>query len=230
MRVRSKIAPGTANQVTQHVLQNFPTTSSTEQRGWAELLTGLPRAFAANAKIFGDGEPVNYLYKVAEGAVRTCKVVNDGRRQITGFYLSGEFFGIDIGDEHTFSAEAITNSKILIIKRSFLAVLAEHDIEVANRLLELTGCELERAQAHANLLIKSANERVAQFLLEMVSRKPKAMEIDLPMSRQDIADYLGLTIETVSRVLRDFEAAQVIARSTARHMVLRDRAKLSHTA
>ena len=164
------------------------------------------------------------------GAVRTFKVFNDGRRQITGFSLSGEFFGLETGNEHTLSAEAITNSKILSIKRSVLAVLAEHDKEIERRRLELAACELKRAQTHATLLILNAKERVAKFLLEMASRNPKGTKIELPMARLDIADYLGLTVETVSRVLGDLEAANIIARPTARHVVLRDRGKLSPTA
>ena len=112
----------------------------------------MPIKYSQNAEIFGEGQPVEYLYKVAEGAVRTFKVLSDGRRQITGFSLSGEFFGLETGNEHPLSAEAITNSKILIIKRSVLAVLAEHDNEIARRLLELAACELKRAQTHATLL------------------------------------------------------------------------------
>ena len=92
--------------------------------------------------------------------------------------------------------------------------------------MQLTACELKRAQTHATLLIMNAKERVAEFLLEMASHKPKGTEIELPMSRLDIADYLGLTIETVSRVLSDFEAANIIALPTARNVVLCDRAKL----
>ena len=174
--MRRKIAPSTAKQVTQHVLRNG--ASSAEQRllpGWAELLAAVPKKYSQNVEIFGEGQPVEYLYKVVDGAVRTFKVLSDGRRQITGFSLSGEFFGIETGDEHALSAEAITNSKILIIKRSVLAVLAEHDIEIARRLLELTACELKRAQTHATLLILNAKERVAKFLLEMASRNPKGL-------------------------------------------------------
>ena len=229
--MRRKIVSSTAKQVTQRVLRNG--ASSAKQSllpGWAELVATTPKRYSQNEEIFGEGEPVEYLYKVVDGAVRTFKLLSDGRRQITGFSLSGEFFGIETGNEHTLSAEAITNSKILIIKRSVLAVLAEHDTEIAGRLLELTACELKRAQTHATLLILNAKERVAEFLLEMASRNPKETKIELPMSRLDIADYLGLTIETVSRVLGDLEAASIIARPTARHVVLRDRGKLSPTA
>jgi CRP/FNR family nitrogen fixation transcriptional regulator len=228
----NKVAPKTS-QVSRHILQTFPAVSSTAAfrlPAWAELLAAVPRTYAGNVEIFGDGEPADYLYKVANGAVRTSKVLIDGRRQVTGFYLSGDFFGVETGDTHTVSAEAITNSKILIIKRSVLNVLAEHDPEIARRLWTLTACELKRAQTHATLLILNANERVAGFLLEMASREPNATKIDLPMSRRDIADYLGLTIETVARVLGNLEEADAIERSTARHMTLRNRAKLTHIA
>ena len=174
--MRRKIGPSLADEVTQHVLRKFPGALSTEQRlvpGWAELLAAVPRNYVQNTEIFGDGQPVEYLYKVVDGAVRTFKVLSDGRRQITGFFLSGEFFGLETGNEHTLSAEAITNSKILIIKRSVLAVLAEHDNETARRLWELAACELKRAQTHATVLILNAKERVAKFLLEMASRNPK---------------------------------------------------------
>jgi CRP/FNR family nitrogen fixation transcriptional regulator len=226
----NKVAPKTS-QVTQHILQTFPAVSSTAAfrfPTWTELLAAVPRTYPGNVEIFGDGEPADYLYKVANGAVRTSKVLIDGRRQVTGFYLSGDFFGVEAGETHTVSAEAITNSKILIIKRSVLNVLAEHDPEIARRLWALTACELKRAQTHATLLILNANERVAGFLLEMASRGPNATKIDLPMSRRDIADYLGLTIETVARVLGNLEEADAIERSTARHMMLRNRAKLTH--
>ena len=228
--MRRQIAPSTANQVAQHVLRNG--ASTTEQRllpDWVEQLAAVSIKYSQNVEIFGEGQPVEYLYKVVDGAVRTFKVLSDDRRQITKFSLPGEFFGIETADEHTLSAAAITNSTILIIKRSVLTVLAEHDVEIANRLLEMTACELNRAQAQAPLLIMNAKERVAQFLLEMASRKPRRTKIELPMSRLDIADYLGLTMETVSRVLGDLEAANIIARPSARHVALRNRGKLKST-
>jgi CRP-like cAMP-binding protein len=144
MSAKNKVA-GETNLVTQHILQTFPAGSSTQGfhlPTWAELLAAVPRTCAGNVEIFGDGEPAEYLYKVADGAVRTSKVLVDGRRQVTGFYLSGDFFGMETGDKHTFSAEVITNSKILVIKRSVLNVLAKHDLEIARRLWLLTACEL----------------------------------------------------------------------------------------
>ena len=136
-------------------------------------------------------------------------------------------FGLEVSDDHTFSAEAIVNSKILVIKRSALVSLARRDTETARKLWTITAVELHRAQDHILLLIKTAQERVVGFLLEMAARVPAGNDIDLPMSRQDIADYLGLTIETVSRTLTRLENAAAIAVPASRHIVLRNRAALN---
>ena len=167
-----------------------------------------------------------YLYKVISGSVRTYKILNDGRRQIGAFYLPGDIFGLEMGEEHSFSAEAIIDSSILIIKRSAVVSLASRNNEVARHLWTLTGEELKRAQHHIMLLVKTAQERVASFLLEMAERMPSGTMFELPMSRQDIADYLGLTIETVSRTLTQLENAATIALPSSRQVVLRNRAAL----
>ena len=190
-------------------------------------LMGAPMPFARNTEIYGENEPSEYLYKVISGTVRTYKVLNDGRRQIGAFYLPGDIFGLEVGDEHTFSAEAIIDCKILVIKRSSVVSLAARESDVARQLWRMTASELQRVQDHIMLLIKTAQERVAGFLLEMAARAPAGNEIDLPMSRQDIADYLGLTIETVSRTLTQLEHSAAIAVPTSRRIVLRNRAALS---
>lgn len=194
--------------------------------GTMEMM-GAAVPFARNTEVYGENEPADYLYKVVSGAVRTYKVLADGRRQIGAFYLPGDVFGLEAGDEHTFSAEALADSKILVIKRSALMALAERDNEVARQLWTETGRELRRVQDHILLLIKTAKERVAAFLLEMAERSPNGSAVDLPMSRQDIADYLGLTIETVSRMLTDLENAATIELPTSRRIVLRNRAALA---
>jgi CRP/FNR family transcriptional regulator, nitrogen fixation regulation protein len=188
---------------------------------------GAPMSFARNAEIYGEGEPADYLYKVISGTVRTYKVLSDGRRQIGAFYMPGDVFGLETSDEHTFSAEAISDSKVLVIKRSTLVALAGRDNEVARQLWALTGLELSRVQDHILLLIKTAQERVAGFLLEMADRACSGNSLELPMSRQDIADYLGLTIETVSRTLTTLENAATIELPSSRRIVLRNRSALS---
>lgn len=198
------------------------------EAGGAIELMGAPMSFGRNAEIYGEGEAADFLYKVVSGTVRTYKVLTDGRRQVGGFYLPGDIFGLETGDEHTFSAEAITDCKVLVIKRSALVALAGKDHDVARQLWTLTGTELRRVQDHILLLIKSAQERVAAFLLEMAKRGCVASDaVELPMSRQDIADYLGLTIETVSRTLTHLENASAIELSTSRRIVLRNRSALS---
>jgi CRP/FNR family transcriptional regulator, nitrogen fixation regulation protein len=182
--------------------------------------------FDQNSEIYGENEPADYVYKVLSGTVRTYKVLNDGRRQVGAFYLAGDVFGLEIGDEHSFSAEAITDSSILVVKRSAIIAQAGRDNAVARELWAATARELRRTQDHLLLLIKNAQERVAAFLLEMADRSHSAGAIELPMSRQDIADYLGLTIETVSRTLTHFETAAAIELPRSRRIVLRNRSVL----
>jgi CRP-like cAMP-binding protein len=183
---------------------------------------GSQMKFGPNAEIFGEGEPAEYVYKIVKGAVRTCKILTDGRRQIGGFYLPGDIFGLEIGKEHPFSAEAINNVTVLVVRRSAIVSLAERDCDAARDLWSFTGRELGRAQEHMLLLVKSAQQRVASFLLEMSKRLAAADAIELPMSRQDIADYLGLTIETVSRTMTQLVSEQAIGLPSSRRIVLRN--------
>jgi len=203
-----------------------PPSAGTAQAGTIEMM-GAVMQFARGSEIYGENEPADYLYKIVGGAVRTYKVLVDGRRQIGGFYLPGDIFGLETGDLHTFSAEAITDCKIVVIKRSTVIALAARDNDVAREMWALTACELQRVQDHILVLIKSAQERVASFLLEMAERASDEGTIELPMSRQDIADYLGLTIETVSRTLTQLEKSAAIEVPTSRRIVLRNRSALN---
>ncbi len=189
-------------------------------------LMGSTMPFSRNEEIYGEGEPAEFIYKVVSGAVRTYKILNDGRRQICAFHLPGDVFGLEAGEEHSFSAEAVSQSTVLVIKRSSVTALAAKDPAVSRQLWSLTAGELQKMQDHVMLLIKNAQERVVSFLLQMARRMPATNEIDLPMSRQDIADYLGLTIETVSRTLTQLETRATIALPSSRRIVLRNRGLL----
>ena len=173
-------------------------------------LTGQSLSFGRNVEIYGEGTPAAYFYKVVSGAVRTYRVLADGRRQIQAFYAPDDVFGFELESDHTHSAEAIVDSRIVLIRRGAITALAARDGEVARQLWTLT-----------------ARERVVSFLLEMAERGPTGEPVTLPMSRQDIADYLGLTIETVSRTLTSLESLDAIALPNSRRIVLRDRAALS---
>ena len=188
---------------------------------------GASMTFDRNAEIFGEGESADYVYKVLSGSVRAYKVLNDGRRQVTAFYLPGDVFGIESGSEHGNSAEAIDKATILVVRRNSLFNIAESNTEVARHLWSITAAELRRSQNHALLLIKTAKERIAAFLLDMAERLAGKGFVELPMSRQDIADYLGLTIETVSRTLTSLSEGSTIQFLASRRIVLRDPSQLN---
>ncbi|MEQ9689780.1 MAG: helix-turn-helix domain-containing protein [Bauldia litoralis] len=190
---------------------------------------GMSIRYARNAEIFGEGEPVDNVYKVVSGAVRTYKLLSDGRRQIGEFHIAGDVFGLEVGSERQFTAEAIADAVVLVAKRSSLVALAVSDATLASELWTHTARELRRTQDHLLVLgRKRAQERVATFLLDMAGRGRSDIIVDLPMSRQDIADYLGLTIETVSRTLTRLEDDHAIEIPTSRRIVLRDKRALGH--
>jgi CRP/FNR family nitrogen fixation transcriptional regulator len=183
---------------------------------------GAPMRFSRNVEIYGEDEPAEYLYQVVSGAVRTYKVLENGRRQICAFYLPGDIFGFEAGDTHMASAEAVGETHVLVVKRSAIMNRADHEKDLARQLWEATAQELRRFQQHMLLLIKSADERVAGFLIEMAHRTTMTAAVERPMSRQDIADYLGLTIETVSRTFTQLEQTGLIALPTSRRVELRN--------
>jgi CRP/FNR family transcriptional regulator, nitrogen fixation regulation protein len=190
-------------------------------------MMGAPMRFARNAEVYGEDEPAEYLYQVLSGAVRTYRMLDDGRRQVVAFYLPGDIFGVEAGEVHLSSAETICESQVLVVKRSAVMARAEHERALAKQLWTLTMRELQRVHQHTLVLIKNAEERVAGFLLEMAGRSRSGTAIELPMSRQDIADYLGLTIETVSRTFTQFVQSGVIVLETSRRIQFRNRGALN---
>jgi CRP/FNR family transcriptional regulator, nitrogen fixation regulation protein len=172
-----------------------------------------------------EGDPADYIFLVMDGIVRSCRTLQNGTRNILGFYLPGELFGW-ANQKHALSVEAATDAMIQYHKRSVLLSVAERDSRMSNFLLAETTNELLRAQEHALLIGKSAKSRVATFLLDLSRRLGKTKYLELPMSHQDIADHLGLTIETVSRTITELERSQVIARLSPRTLVLLNRSSL----
>ena len=192
--------------------------------GCPELI-GSPFAYAREEEIYGEGEETEYVYKIVSGAVRTCKILGDGRRQIHGFHMPGDLFGFEPGQAHRLTAEAIVGTKVLMFKRRQLERIATHNVEVACQLWTMTAKNLQHAEEHMLLLgRRTALERVAAFIIEMDARLGGTGSIELAMSRRDIADYLGLTLETVSRSMSQLQAEQALALSGARRVVLNKRA------
>ncbi len=147
---------------------------------------------------------------------------NDHRRRIHAFYFPGDYFGLEEGDVYSVSAEAVTESGIRVIKRQALMARAARDIAVVKLLLDITAKDLQRSRNHNLLLLQGAQERIVDFLLELKARAQNGSEVDLPMSRRDIADHLGLTIETVSRGITRLRNASAISMLTSRRLIMRD--------
>jgi len=186
--------------------------------------------YRRGSEIFGEAEPADYVYQVIDGAVRSYKLLSDGRRQIGAFHLAGDVFGLENGEAHRFTAEAIIDTTVRLAKLACLASLAEQDTTVARDLLNMTASNLRHAEDHMLLLgRKTALERVAAFLIEMDRRLTAAGVMALPMCRRDIADYLGLTLETVSRALSVLHDKGVLGfiGQTQRQVVLLDRPRLA---
>ena len=193
--------------------------------GCPELI-GTPFAYAREEEIYGEGEESEFVYKVVSGAVRTHKVLNDGRRQITGFHLPGDLFGFEQGESHRHTAEALSETKVLVFRRRQVERAATDRAEVACQLWSIATDNLRQAQDLMLLLgRRSALERVASFLLDVGKRLGGGDTCALPMTRRDIADYLGLTIETVSRTFSHLEDDGALLRTGNRQVCLR-RARL----
>lgn len=187
---------------------------------------GVVMTFARGEELYAQAEPADLLYEIVSGCVRTSRLAADGRRQIGGFYYPGDVLGIEAGGDHRFAAEALTDCTAVAAPRSRLA--ARLGVEAAVRLeTEALTAEFARAQDHVLVLgCKTACERVARFLLDAADRQCAAV-VDLPMGRQDIADFLGLTIETVSRMITQLQTAGLVDFTTCRTFTVRDRVALT---
>ncbi|PWJ86039.1 Crp/Fnr family transcriptional regulator [Mesorhizobium loti] len=160
--------------------------------------------FPAGAEIYAQGEKAGAFYQVEFGAVRIYRLLADGRRQISTFHLAGETFGFEADATHHFFAEAINATAVGVLRLTTGA-------DMSRQLLPLALKGLTRAQEHLLVLGRqNAIERVAAFLVDMAERQGGLRQVELPMSRMDIGDYLGLTIETVSRVFTRLKDKGVI--------------------
>jgi CRP/FNR family transcriptional regulator, nitrogen fixation regulation protein len=185
-------------------------------------LIGTDVAFARNAQIYGEGEPSIYLYRITSGLARCYRMTPDGRRQIVAFYVAGDLFGFEVSDHHTLSVEVMTESRICIIRRSLVMSAMSRDSDMARDIWLNANREIERGQEHILQFGRPAPARVASFLLEMERRVSTANNNALAISRQDIADYLDLRIETVSRAMTRLARAGAIAPSCRRKIAIRD--------
>ena len=167
---------------------------------------------AEGREIIAEGGDTDVFYKVVSGVVRVCKFLSDGRRQIEAFHVAGALFGFELGQERSLSAEAVSDCTLVSYRRRSVETLAQKDQSISHQLFLYAMQSLARAQDHSLLLgRRGAAEKVASFLLDWAKHAADKRVLHLAMTRQDIADYLGLTIETVSRSLTRFERDGVIA-------------------
>ncbi|WP_298745307.1 helix-turn-helix domain-containing protein [uncultured Brevundimonas sp.] len=184
--------------------------------------------FRQGEEIYAQDETADLIYRLVRGAVRTSHLLADGRRQIGDFYYENDVIGVETGATHRFSAEALGDCEVLAIRRSGSTACETGRLERV--IWQATTAELGRAQSHMLLLGRAtACERVARFLLDIAARF-RGEIVALPMSRQDMADYLGLTIETISRMLGRLQAAGLVEFLGARRYRIRRFSALSDMA
>ena len=204
------------------------------QSGRLEALVALERIgtrlrFSRNDEIYAEGDGADCWYKVVSGTVRVCKLLADGRRHIAEFCFSGDCFGVDGSSERPYSAEAVDDVVVMRYPRKATERTIDENPALARHLCDSMLRDLANAHGRTLLLARmTAPERVATFLLEMFERCDRSKALDLPMSRNDIADYLGLTIETVCRVLSLFKREDIIAIPSPHRIELLDRHALQN--
>ena len=193
----------------------------------AIVLDGLHLSYGQGETIFDEGEAADRIYQLISGSLRTCRILRDGRRQIEAFHFAGDVFGLESGETYRAAAQTLSPTLVRVMPRPALEALSCERGDVARRLLELTTDSLRRCQDHVLMLgRRTACERVAALLLDLAERTGAQALLDVPMTRQDMADYLGLTIETVSRTFTQFQHDGLIALPTTRKVLLRDRRAL----
>ena len=183
-------------------------------------------SFRHNNVIACEGDAADYIFLVVSGVVRTCKIFQNGERAVVAFYLPGDLLGW-ADKTHALSIEAASNAVVLFFKRTALVSMAARDPGVARLLLGLATGELQRAQEHATLINRCAKSRVLHFLSDLSRRFGKQALVSLPMSHQDIADHLGLTIETLSRTITHLQRSGLLSRKGTRAILLHDAHSLS---
>jgi CRP/FNR family nitrogen fixation transcriptional regulator len=205
---------------------SWATSAPAENRDGLDL-NGVVLHFAADRPIYVEGDEARSFYKVVSGVVRTCRFLSDGRRQIDAFHMAGEVFGFEAGAEHRMSAEAVSDCTVIAYRRRGLETMIAQDEGLGRWFFSHAMNSLAVAREHSLLLGRgSAAQKISAFLLEAACREGSDGVVDLAMSRQDIADYLGLTIETVSRTLSQLERDGTIKLPTSRRVVLKDRRAL----
>lgn len=205
-----------------------PTPAPENAMTLQDLFLGQPtECLAAGEALFWEGGSAGQIFDVVKGVLRVYRILQDGRRGVTGFIYPGDVLGVSYRDRYVFTAEAVTEVKVRRFSRTRFFALVDESPALRPQLFALLCDEMSAAQDQMILLgRKSAEERVVSFLLAVQRKSADGNEIELPMGRQDIADYLGLTIETVSRTMTSLARRELIGTSGRHSVTLRKLATL----
>jgi len=203
-------------------------------RAFSKISTDLRRS--ARQVICSEDEDADNIYNIRTGAVRISKMLSDGRRQITGFLFAGNFFGLSCKDKYSITAEAITDVEICVFSRARIMEAFRQFPELGERVFDMTRTELD--STHDQMLLlgrKTAREKLCSFLLTMrgknsLNAAPESNRVDLPMSRSDIADFLGLTVETISRQFTSLHKLDLIELDGSHRVLLKNPGTLAALA
>jgi len=209
-------------------LTPVPTPSAAAMVGAGLDRLGTLTMIERGRMLLQEQDPAEHVFKVLSGALRAVRLLPDGRRHITEFFLTGDYVGLAENGAHSQTIEAVADTKLVKYSRRRFEAFRDSDARAGRHFFGLVCGELSAAQDRLLLLgRKSALERIASFLLAIADRRSsEATAVDLPMSRSDIADYLGLTIETVSRALGQLRAREIIDVPSVNRIVFTDRTAL----
>lgn len=209
-----------------------PPAAVVDQNGFEALATvGQVITLPKGGSLFSPGDQADHLFQVRSGMLRIYTSLPNGRRQIERFAVPGDLIGLEAGDVHATTADAVTESVVVRYCRARADGVADNDARLAWTFLRLSVREL--CKAHRRLVLVGRNtaiERLAFFIVEMMERSESRRHIHLPMSRMDIADYLGLTIETVSRVFTKLCKDGIVRLPSASRLEVQDFQSLKELA
>jgi len=200
------------------------------------VIKPVERNLKRHGLLFQDGDDIKFIYEVCSGTIKTTKILLDGRQQVLGFFSKGDIIGLPIISEAFYSAEAVTNSKILSYPITQIEAVMSRSPRIAKAILNLVQKEMKEDTEHMTSLgRKRPTERVATFLLmnwhkEVAASQHDRTVLKLPMSRIDIADYLGMTQETVCRVLSQFKRNGLIDASNSHEVTIQNLSSLESVA
>jgi len=205
-----------------------------EELRYLEPLVG-HRDLTPGQSLFDEEDKADFAYNLVEGTIRLYKLLPDGRRQITGFAIAGDFLGLSSRGQYAYSAEAVSGASLCRFKLTDLAKLYKQFPAMEHRVLAIANDELAAAQDQMLLLgRKTPMEKVTSFLLTLTKRLERVGrqhdQLSLSMTRADIADFLGLTVETVSRTFSKLRAAKMIGLPTPDQVQILDRVRLQAIA